>query len=87
MGQKEMVLQVLSSGRGLTAAEAINTYGIGRLASRICELRKASYPILSIRTQGVNRYGEKVYYDTYKLDMEKYKGVKNGSNDTKEMQG
>lgn len=87
MGQKEMVLQILSSGRGLTAAEALNTYGIGRLASRICELRKASYPIMSIRTQGTNRYGEKVYYDTYKLDMEKYKGVKNGSNDTKEMQG
>lgn len=87
MGQKEMVLQILSSGRGLTAAEALNTYGIGRLASRICELRKASYPILSIRTQGTNRYGEKVYYDTYRLDMEKYKGVKNGSNDTKEMQG
>ena len=87
MGQKEMVLQVLSSGRGLTAAEAINTYGIGRLASRICELRKASYPILSIRTQGTNRYGDTVYFDTYKLDMEKYKGVKNGSNDTKEMQG
>lgn len=87
MGQKEKVLEVLRTGEGLTAAEALYRYGIGRLASRICELRKASYPILSIRTQGTNRYGEKVYYDTYRLDMEKYKGVKNGSNDTKEMHG
>lgn len=87
MTQNEIIIEVLRTGEGLTAADALYRYGIGRLASRICELRKASYPILSIRTQGTNRYGEKVYYDTYRLDMEKYKGVKNGSNDTKEMHG
>lgn len=87
MTQTEIILEVLRSGEGLTAADALYRFGIGRLASRICELRKASYPILSIRTQGTNRYGDTVYFDTYKLDMEKYKGVKNGSNDTKEMQG
>lgn len=82
MGQKEMVLEVLRTGEGLTAADALYRYGIGRLASRICELRKESYPILSIRTQGTNRFGDKVYYDTYKLDMEKYRGVKDGINIT-----
>lgn len=87
MTQTEIILEVLRTGEGLTAAEALYRYGIGRLASRICELRKASYPILSIRTQGTNRYGDTVYFDTYKLDMEKYNGVKNGSNDTKEMHG
>lgn len=76
MTQNEIILEVLRTGEGLTAAEALYRYGIGRLASRICELRKASYPILSIRTQGTNRYGDTVYYDTYKLDMEKYRGEK-----------
>ena len=80
MGQKEMVLEVLRTGEGLTAADALYRYGIGRLASRICELRKESYPILSIRTQGTNRYGDKVYYDTYKLDMEKYRRSHGGNN-------
>lgn len=82
MTQTEIILEVLRRGEGLTAADALYRYGIGRLASRICELRKASYPILSIRTQGTNRYGDTVYFDTYKLDMEKYRGVKDGINIT-----
>ena len=82
MTQTEIILEVLRTGEGLTAADALYRYGIGRLASRICELRKESYPILSIRTQGTNRFGDKVYYDTYKLDMEKYRGVKDGINIT-----
>ena len=76
MTQNEIILEVLRTGEGLTAADALYRFGIGRLASRICELRKASYPILSIRTQGTNRYGDTVYYDTYKLDMTKYRGEK-----------
>ena len=81
MTQKDTVLEILRSGRGITAAEALYNYSIGRLASRICELRKESYPILSIRTKGKNRNGDTVYYDTYRLDMEKYRG-RHGSNDT-----
>lgn len=67
MAQKDTVLQILMAGKGLTAAEALNGYGIGRLASRICDLRKAGYPIESVRTKGKNRFGDTVYYDTYRL--------------------
>ncbi len=86
MTQKDTVLEILSTGRGITAAEALYDYGIGRLASRICELRKESYPILSIRTKGKNRNGDTVFYDTYRLDMEKYRG-KHGNDTTEGMQG
>lgn len=67
MAQKDTILQILMAGKGLTSAEALNGYGIGRLASRICDLRKAGYPIESVRTKGKNRFGQTVFYDTYRL--------------------
>ena len=67
MGQKEKILEILQSGRGLTQRDAMLDYGIGRLASRICDLRKAGYPIVSVQTKGRNRDGKTVYYDTYRM--------------------
>lgn len=70
MAQKDTILAILQAGKGLTSAEALYDYGIGRLASRICDLRKAGYPIMSVRTKGRNRNGETIYYDTYRLMTE-----------------
>lgn len=82
MTQNEIILEVLRRGEGLTAAEALYRFGIGRLASRICDLRKAGYPILSIRTKGKNRFGGKVYYDVYRLDRGRH-----GDSNSESVQG
>ena len=41
------VLDALESGRKLTQLQALNEYGIGRLAAVVCELRKRGYDIES----------------------------------------
>lgn len=82
MAQKDTVLAILKAGKGLTSAEALYDYGIGRLASRVCDLRKAGYPIESVRTKGKNRHGETVYFDTYRLRG----GAEDGSTDTEKVQ-
>lgn len=67
MTQHERILRHLQDGGTLTQAEAFMEYGIGRLSSRICELRAAGYPINSEFVAGKNRYGESVSYVRYSL--------------------
>lgn len=45
MTQCERIMRHLESGKPLTSAEAMSEYGIHRLASRICDLKKLGYPI------------------------------------------
>lgn len=71
MTQHERILRHLQDGGTLTQAEAFMEYGIGRLSSRICELRAAGYPINSEFVAGKNRYGELVSYVRYSLDDRK----------------
>jgi hypothetical protein len=48
MTQRERVLNVLKSGRTLTAAEALSRYGIVNLRARIDELRQDGVRINSV---------------------------------------
>lgn len=68
MTQCERILRHLQDGNTLTQAEAFMECGIGRLSSRVCELRAAGYPIHSEYVAGRNRYGEPVSYVQYNLD-------------------
>lgn len=68
MTQCERILRHFQDGGTLTQAEAFMEYGVGRLSSRICELRAAGYPIKSEFVAGKNRYGEPVSYVRYSLD-------------------
>ena len=67
MSQREMILAHLQMHGGISAAEAMNRYGIGRLAARVADLRKAGYPVASIWIESRNRYGKKVRYKKYVL--------------------
>ena len=67
MTQNERILRHLMDGGTLTQAEAFQEYGVGRLSSRICELRKAGYPIEREFVTAKNRYGELVTYCRYSL--------------------
>ena len=42
MTQNERILRHLQDGGTLTQAEAFLEYGVGRLSSRICDLRRAT---------------------------------------------
>jgi hypothetical protein len=47
--QKDVVLDHLKTGQPLNQTEALERYNIRRLASRISELRRAGWLILSLR--------------------------------------
>ena len=65
--QCDKVLRHLRDHGYITSLEAINEYGILRLAARIGELREKGIPIASMWTTGKNRYEEPVNYSVYTL--------------------
>lgn len=71
MTQHDRILRHLEDVGSLTQTEAFLEYGIGRLSSRICELRAAGYPIKSEFVAGKNRYGEPISFVRYSLESNK----------------
>ena len=51
----------------ITSLDAMNEYGIMRLASRINDLRRRGIPIAAETVTGENRDGRTVRYSRYKL--------------------
>lgn len=69
MTQKERILMHLEQNGSINPNEAKDRYGIMRLASRICELKKLGYPIKKEMVIAQNRYGEPVTYASYSLGV------------------
>lgn len=67
MTQTERVLRHLDAFGSITSLEAMNEYGIMRLASRISDLKKQGYPITSEVEAVKNRFGENCYIKRYSL--------------------
>lgn len=68
MTQNERVLRHLREVGTLTGAQAMQSYGIAHLASRISELREAGVNIIGTTETAKNRYGETVRYMVYRLE-------------------
>lgn len=68
MTQTEQILRHLEDVGSLTQAETFTEYGIGRLSSRICELRKQGYHIKGEFVTQKNRYGEPCTFVRYSMD-------------------
>ena len=68
--QEQRIIRHLRDYGSITSLEAINEYGILRLASRISDLRKKGYAIRSDRVAAKNRYGEKISYAKYSMEVE-----------------
>lgn len=63
-----MILRHLDEHGSITSAEAMNIYGIARLASRIDDLKHLyGYKIGKVTERGKNRFGEPVNYARYFL--------------------
>ncbi len=67
MTQNERIIRHLHDYGSISSLEAIQEYGILRLASRISDLRKAGVPIRRDMVSGKNRYGESTSYARYFL--------------------
>lgn len=67
MTQNERIIRHLSDSGSITSAEAMNEYGIFRLASRVHELRTAGHDIRGETVAAKNRYGETVHYKRYTI--------------------
>jgi len=73
--QVERVLAYLKRHGTITENEARGELGVGRLASRIDELRKGGWDIQTEMVKGVNRWGEKVRYGKYTLICDEQWGL------------
>ena len=67
MTQCEKILRHMEDYGSITSLEAVNEYGIMRLASRISDLKQSGVPIRKSMERGKNRYGEATSYARYSL--------------------
>lgn len=65
--QCDRILRHLKDYGSITSMEAMQEYGIMRLASRINDLRRSGVAIQSETVTGKNRYGETTHYAVYKI--------------------
>ena len=66
-GQCARVLRHLKDFGSITARDAMQEYGIMRLAARVANLKKMGYTIESKFETSKNRYGENVNYVRYSM--------------------
>ena len=67
--QTDLIEQHLKEKGSITTWEAYEIFGITRLSDKIYQLRKNGYNISSNNTTKVNRYGHKVTFSTYRLEV------------------
>ena len=71
MTQNEVIIMHLEKEGAITSAEAMNLYGIARLASRVDELRKRGHHIKTTYIELKTRLGKKGRYASYSLERNK----------------
>ena len=79
--QNERILDYISEFGSITQIEALRDLGVMRLASRISDLKRKGYTVISTREVVKNRYGESVKIKRYSL------GEKYESTNTKALSG
>ena len=67
MNQNEWVLRYLQTGKRLTARDALQTFGVMRLAVRILDLKYSGYEIRREMVEVNNRFGDPVKVARYFL--------------------
>lgn len=66
MTQVERIRQHLDRFGSITALEAMNQYGIMRLAAMMADLKRDGYKFTADRNKVTNRYGEDVTICVYR---------------------
>lgn len=65
--QNQLILDYIAEFGSITPLEAIQDLGIMRLASRISDLKRKGYNIISENVTIKNRYGEKCSIKRYSI--------------------
>ena len=73
--QRERVVDYIAEFGSITALEAIRDIGCYRLASRVSELRKLGYPIITEPEKVLNRYGGTSRIARYRMEVGSDGGV------------
>lgn len=77
--QNERILDYIRNFGSITQFEALRDLGVMRLASRISDLKKRGYPIISTSETVKNRFGEKCHVKRYRMggvsDFQLGKGI------------
>ena len=63
--QNERILDYIAENGSITQLEALQELGVMRLASRISDLKRKGYNIISKTETVKNRYGKSVSYAKY----------------------
>ena len=66
MTQKDRIRKYMQDNGSISPMEAINEFGITKLATRISEMIRDGEKIQKTLETSLNRYGEKVTYMRYK---------------------
>lgn len=66
--QRQRVLDYMHDFGSITQHEASLDLGVSRLASRVSELKKMGYPIVSEYVPVKNRYGENCHVKRYRVE-------------------
>lgn len=69
MNQHERIIQYMKDFGTITTIQAFTDLGITKLTTRISELRRDGYQIRSEKISGKNRYGEKITFNRYSLEV------------------
>lgn len=67
MSQNETILNHLRTHRGITSIEAVNLYGITRLAARISDLKRMGHKIITGTAEVPTRAGKTARVAVYRL--------------------
>lgn len=65
--QNDRIIDYINRFGSITQIEALADLGVMRLASRISDLRRLGYPIISEYEDVHNRYGEKCQIKRYRM--------------------
>ena len=68
--QRERVVDYIKDYGSITSLEAYKELGITQLGARIFELKKRGYIFQKDRAKSLNRYGEPVFFDRYRIVFE-----------------
>lgn len=66
--QTDRIIRHIQDYGSITPLEAMQEYGIMRLASRMCDIKRAGYNVRREMVTGRNRYGESTTYARYFLE-------------------
>ena len=68
--QNQMILDYISEFGSITPLDAIRDLGVMRLASRISDLKRQGYAVVSMPETVMTRYGKKSNIKRYSIESE-----------------